>query len=63
MPALIIDLWTLADFALGKLTPEASLEVIRELERNPQASRNLEFILTLMAFSELKFKETGPSRN
>jgi hypothetical protein len=48
----------LADFALGHLTPEASMKVSRELERNPQAYRNLEFILKLIAYFEVRLKES-----
>jgi hypothetical protein len=45
-----IDINTLVDFALGKLSTEDSLKIIQEIERNPQASRDLEFILKLMCF-------------
>jgi len=46
---------TLLDFALGRLTPERSLAVLKELERNPRASRDLEFILKLLNY----FSEHG----
>ena len=54
MPAPTMDLCTLADFALGRLTPKVSMKVSRELERNPQAYRNLEFILKLIAYFEVE---------
>jgi hypothetical protein len=53
-----IDLDTLLDFALGKLTPEDSLKIIRELERNPQASRDLQFILKLTTYMDEVRKKT-----
>jgi len=53
-PAPKIDFNTLADFALGNLAPESALIVIRELERSPQASRDLEFILKLIAYFDYR---------
>ncbi len=46
------DINTLVDFALGKLSPEDSLKILQELKRNPQASRDLEFILKIVAHIE-----------
>jgi hypothetical protein len=43
-----IDVDTLIDFALGKLSPKDSLKIIQELKRSPQASRDLELILNLL---------------
>jgi hypothetical protein len=52
MPAPIIDLCTLADFALANLNSLESLKVDGELKRNPHALRNLEFILKIIAHCE-----------
>ena len=46
------DLSLLIDYARGKLTVEDSLKITEELEQNPTASKNLEFILKLIAFFE-----------
>jgi hypothetical protein len=53
-----IDLDTLIDFAFGKLSTEDSLKIIQEIERNPQASRDLEFILKLMTYMDEKRKKS-----
>ncbi len=50
MPASTINFCTLTDFAMGNLSPEASMEVVRELERNPQASQDLELVLKLIEY-------------
>ncbi len=62
MPASTVDLCTLTDFALGNLTTEESLKVIAELERDPQATRDLEFILKLIAHLENEEKESASAR-
>ena len=62
MPASTVDLCTLTDFALGHLSTEESLKIIDELERNPKASRDLEFILKLIAHLENEEKESASAR-
>jgi hypothetical protein len=57
MPAPTIDFSVLTDFALGNLSPEASAKVIRILERDPEASRQLEVILNLIADYEKRQKQ------
>ena len=62
MPTNSIDLCTLLEFAQGKLSPQESLKIIQEMERNPQVSRNAEFILGMMAYieEECRRKEKEP---
>ena len=52
-----IDLDTLIDFALGKLSPKDSLKIIQELKRSPQASRDLELILKLLNYFDQERKK------
>jgi hypothetical protein len=69
MPAPIIDLCTLADFALANLNSMESLKVDGELKRNPHALRNLEFILKIIAhcdhqiMAEVRRSETSTPSN
>jgi hypothetical protein len=52
MPSSSIDISTLTEFALGKLSPETSAKLIRLLERNPRLSKDLEAVLTLIEYLE-----------
>jgi hypothetical protein len=52
MPTPELDFNTLADFAFGNLNSVESLRVEGELKHNLDASRNLEFILKLIAHFE-----------
>jgi anti-sigma factor RsiW len=58
-----LDLCTLTDFALGRLSAEASSRVISELERNPQASRDLEAILKIIAHFEHPLRDISSTRD
>lgn len=62
MPATTIDLCKLADFILGNLSPEDSVAVYRELERNPEALRNLEIILKVIAHCDTQCSMNNPDR-
>jgi hypothetical protein len=44
--------YSLVDLALGKLTPEQSLEVIDKLEQDPFKSSELELIINILASAE-----------
>jgi hypothetical protein len=59
MPTTKITFCTLTDFAMGNLSPEASQEVIRELERNPQASKDLELVLMLIDYFKREQEKPG----
>ena len=59
MPASTVDFHSLTEFAQGHLFPKEALEVIAKLEQDPQASRDLEFILMLMAHFENEKKESS----
>ncbi len=45
---------SIRDLALGKLSPEESLKVLEELERNPEASEELDVVADLMNFVALQ---------
>jgi len=47
-----IPLSTLADFVLGHLSPEDSLDLIDRIERDPQASAGLNFLIDLLNFAQ-----------
>jgi anti-sigma factor RsiW len=51
------DIERLIDFARGKLSPEESLAVLEELEKDPRVSRDLELILSLMGLSREEWEE------
>jgi len=44
--------YSLVDLALGKLTPEQSLEVIERLEQDPLKSSELELIVNILGSAE-----------
>ena len=48
---------SISDLALGKLSPEESLKVLEEVEKNPQASMELELAADLLNFVALEGKE------
>ena len=41
----------LSDFVLGKLSPEESLRVLDELERDPEASETVDYYASLLAYA------------
>ena len=51
------DFSTLVDYAMGRLSTEDSLKITQELERNPQASKTLEFILGLIDLFEEQHRD------
>ena len=46
-----IPLYDISDLVLGHLSPERSLELIGQIENDPQASSDLEFLIDLMNFA------------
>lgn len=42
----------LSDFVLGKLSPEESLRVLDELERDPEASKTVDYYTSLLAYAK-----------
>lgn len=46
-----ITLSELSDFALGHLPPEESLELLDRIEKDPQASADLDFVIGLLNFA------------
>ena len=42
----------LSDFVLGKLSPEESLRVLDELERDPEASQTVDYYASLLAYAQ-----------
>jgi hypothetical protein len=60
MPSPILDFSTLADFALGNLSPQQTLEVSQRLTSDPQAVRNLDFILKLLSHFENESNREEP---
>ena len=51
------DFSTLVDYAMGRLSMENSLKITQELERNPQASKTLDFILGLIDLFEEQHRD------
>ena len=51
---------TLVDFALGKLSPEESLRVLKEVETNKKLSDDLDFIIQLMVYFRDEFGGDAP---
>ena len=47
-----LDASQLSDFVLGKLSPEESLRVLDELERDPEASHTVDFYASLLAYAQ-----------
>jgi len=47
-----IPLSTLADFVLGHLSPEDSLDLLDRIENEPQASADLDFLIDLLKFAQ-----------
>jgi hypothetical protein len=52
-----IDFPTLLDFALGRLTPDESIKVLDEVEKDPQLSHDLDLVIKLLEF----FRKHGDS--
>ena len=57
------DIDRLIDFAKGKLSPEESLAVLNEIEKNPELSGNLEIVLGLLRMSREEWDEILVSRS
>ena len=51
------DFSKLVDYAMGRLSMGDSLMITEQLEANPQASKNLEFILKLVNLIEELHKD------
>ena len=52
----------LSDFVLGKLSPEESLRVLDELERDPEASKTVDYYSSLLAYAQGEGKEVFEGR-
>lgn len=52
---------TIIDFALGHLSPEESLRVQDQIERDPEASKTLELVLLII--EHFQQSQSHPSSN
>ena len=58
-----IPLFALSDLVLGHLSPEDSLKLLDEIEKDPRASADLEFVIGLLNFARQNPVPTESNRN
>ena len=58
-----IPLFALSDLVLGHLSPEDSLKLLDEIEKDPRASADLEFVIGLLNFAKHNPVPTESNRN
>jgi hypothetical protein len=57
------DFDKLRDFALGKLSPEESLAILDQLEKDPELSSQFELVLALLDLSKEDWDKSRRGRN
>lgn len=62
-PVGSVPLSDITDFALGHLSPEDSLALLDRIEQDPEASSDLEFVISLLNFARRNPLPTESNRN